>query len=61
MPLIFYLLSFFVPATYMMQISRGIILRGAGFGDLWMNAAALLVMGLGALMLAARNFKKMIV
>ena len=54
-------MSFFVPATYMMQISRGIILRGAGFGDLWINAAALLVMGVGALAIAARNFKKMIV
>ena len=61
MPWIFYLMSFFVPATYMMQISRGIILRGATFGDLWINAAALLVMGFGALSVAARNFKKMIV
>jgi ABC-2 type transport system permease protein len=61
MPWIFYLMSFFVPATYMMQISRGIILRGAGFADLWINAAVLLVMGVAALAVAARNFKKMIV
>jgi ABC-2 type transport system permease protein len=61
MPWIFYLMSFFVPATYMMNISRGIILRGAGFSDLWVNAAALLLMGVVALAIAARNFKKMIV
>lgn len=61
MPWIFYLMSFFVPATYMMNISRGIILRGAGFADLWVNAAALLLMGVVALAIAARNFKKMIV
>src|SRR5579885_1348127 len=61
MPWIFYLMSFFVPATYMMNISRGIILRGAGFTDLWVNAAALLLMGVIALAIAARNFKKMIV
>jgi ABC-2 type transport system permease protein len=61
MPWIFYLMSFFVPATYMMQISRGIILRGAGFGDLWINAVVLLAMGVAALLVAARNFKKMIV
>ena len=61
MPLIFYGLSFLVPATYMMEIARGIILRGAGFPELWTKAAVLLIMGIGALMLAARNFKKMIV
>ena len=38
MPWIFHLISFFVPATYMMQIWRGIILRSAGFSDLWVNA-----------------------
>jgi len=54
-------MSFFVPATYMMQISRGIILRAAAFGDLWINAAVLLFMGVVVLAIAARNFKRMIV
>jgi ABC-2 type transport system permease protein len=61
MPLIFYAMSYFVPATYMMDIARGIILRGAGLAELWFNAAMLLIMGLAVLLLAARNFKKMIV
>jgi ABC-2 type transport system permease protein len=45
----------------MMDIARGIILRGAGLQELWFNAAMLLIIGLGVLLLAARNFKKMIV
>lgn len=61
MPLIFYALSYFVPATYMMEIARGIILRGAGLAELWFNAFMLLAMGLAVLIMAARNFKKMIV
>jgi ABC-2 type transport system permease protein len=61
MPLIFYAMSYFVPATYMMNIARGIILRGAGLFELWGNAAMLLGIGLAVLLLAARNFKKMIV
>jgi ABC-2 type transport system permease protein len=61
MPLIFWLMSFCLPATYMMDISRGIILRGAGLFELWGNALILLLMGIGVLLLAAKNFKKMIV
>jgi ABC-2 type transport system permease protein len=61
MPVIFYVMSYFVPATYMMNIARGIILRGAGLFELWGNAAMLLTIGLAVLLLAARNFKKMIV
>lgn len=61
MPLLFYLMSFCIPATYMMDISRGIILRGAGLFELWQNALVLLVMGVGVLLLAAKNFRKMIV
>jgi len=34
MPDVFYALSFLIPATYYMNILRGIILRGAGVVDL---------------------------
>jgi ABC-2 type transport system permease protein len=61
MPLIFYAMSFFLPATYMMDIARGIILRGAGLAELWLNSLVLLVMGVLVLLLAAKNFRKMIV
>lgn len=61
MPAIFHALSNFVPATYMINIFRGIILRGAGFPELWMDGLILAVMGVGVLLLAARKFERMVV
>jgi ABC-2 type transport system permease protein len=61
MPLLFYAMSYLLPATYMMDIARGIILRGAGLAELWVHALVLLGMGVGILLLAAKNFKKMVV
>lgn len=61
MPKVFYLLSYCVPATYMVDISRGVILRGAGLAELWDNALILTVMGIFVLFLAARRFRRMIV
>ncbi len=61
MPLPFFILSYFVPATYMIEIFRGIILRGAGFVDLWIHALALAVIGITVLLIAAKRFSRMIV
>ena len=61
MPLPFFLLSFCVPATYMIDIARGVILRGAGIVHLWSNAVVLFGMGVGVLLLASNRFRKMIV
>jgi len=61
MPLPFYALSFCLPATYMIDITRGVILRGAGLAELWSDAVILFGMGLLVLMIAARRFKKMII
>lgn len=61
MPLPFYILSFFVPATYFVNIARGIILRGAGLSHLWPDALVLLAMGLGLLLLAAKRFQKKVI
>lgn len=49
-----------LPATHFIRISRGIIIRGADFFDLWPSVAALL--GLAALLVAgsARAFRKTI-
>ena len=49
-----------LPATHFIKISRGIIIRGAGFWDLWPSVAAL--MGLAALLVAGstRAFRKTI-
>jgi ABC-2 type transport system permease protein len=61
MPLPFYIASFFVPATYMVNITRGIILRGAGLVHLWRDALALVAMGCGLLLIAAKRFQKKVV
>ena len=61
MPLVFYLVSYLIPATYMVDIARGVILRGAGLADLWSNALILTLMGVVVLLLAARRFQRMIV
>ena len=54
MPTIFYVISYFVPASYFINITRGVILRGAGITHLWIDALALFAMGTFLLVLAAR-------
>ncbi len=56
MPAIFRVVSHVIPATYYIQILRGIILRGAGFQDLWLQALILTFMGIIAILLAAWQF-----
>ena len=56
MPKFFYVISYFVPATYFINITRGIILRGAGWIHLWLDALALFAMGTILLIVAARRF-----
>lgn len=58
MPPFFRALSRFIPTTYFIQILRGIILRGGGFSDLWVDAAVLMLMGCLAIVLAAWQFVK---
>ena len=47
-----------IPATYYIQILRGIILRGAGIGELWIQALVLTLMGCAMILVAARMFVK---
>jgi ABC-2 type transport system permease protein len=56
MPKFFYVLSYFVPASYFINITRGIILRGAGWAHLWVDALVLFAMGTLLLVIAARRF-----
>jgi ABC-2 type transport system permease protein len=58
MPTFFQWVSHVVPATYYIAILRGVILRGAGFAELWVNGLVLLCMGSAAILLAARQFVK---
>ena len=58
MPLFFRGVARLIPATYYIQILRGIILRGAGIGELWVQALVLTFMGCAMILLAARLFVK---
>lgn len=58
MPLVIYLLSLLIPATYFLEILRGIILRGAGIAALWDEALVLAVFGVLFMLLSALRFKK---
>ncbi|MGB8325618.1 MAG: ABC transporter permease [Candidatus Acidiferrum sp.] len=61
MPKFCYALSFFIPATYFINITRGIILRGAGWVHLWTDALALFLMGAMLLIIAARRFHNKVI
>jgi len=61
MPLPFYIISMFVPATYFINITRGIILRGAGIRHLWFDGLMLVIMGSLLFFAAARRFQKKVV
>ena len=61
MPYIFRVLSYFVPASYFINITRGIILRGAGIQHLWTDALALFAMGTILLFIAARRFRNKVI
>ena len=58
MPAFFQVVSRFIPVTYYIRILRGIVLRGAGFAELWTNAAILTLMGIATTLIAARLFVK---
>jgi ABC-2 type transport system permease protein len=61
MPKFFFILSYFVPATFFIDITRGIILRGAGWVDLWSDALALFLFGTILLVIAARRFQNKVI
>src|SRR6266567_1464569 len=61
MPAIFYVISYFIPASYYINITRGIILRGAGLAHLWLDGLVLFAMGSLLLIVAARRFQKKVI
>ena len=49
-----------LPATHFIKISRGIIIRGAGFWDLWPSVVALIVLAVLLVAGSTRAFRKTI-
>jgi ABC-2 type transport system permease protein len=60
-PAILYPLSYLIPATYFINITRGIILRGAGIQHLWKDGLALCAIGAFLLIIAARRFHNKVI
>jgi ABC-2 type transport system permease protein len=47
-----------LPATHMIEIMRGVVLRDAGPRELWPNVAALAAISVLMVAMSVRNFKK---
>lgn len=60
MPPIIQVISYLIPLTYYVKISRGVILKGLGWADLWPETLALLFIAILFMTLAGRQFKKQI-
>jgi ABC-2 type transport system permease protein len=58
LPLPLRVVSHMLPATYFIRIARGIIIRGASFGDLLDSVLALLGISVVLIAVSARAFKK---
>jgi ABC-2 type transport system permease protein len=57
MPMIIQLISYVIPLRYFIEIIRGVITKGLGFTDLWLEAVVLLGMGITILFLSSLRFK----
>lgn len=58
MPVFFKYFSLVIPTTWIIDVSRGVILRGAGWRELWFHGVVLGGMALGLIVLATIRFRK---
>lgn len=58
MPKFFQIISSLIPTTYLIDIFRAIILRGAGFSSLWKQTLILSVMGVILITVSSIRFRK---
>lgn len=58
MPKIIQYISYIIPLKYFINIIRGVISKGLGFSELWLNAAVLLAMGVIILLLSSLRFQR---
>lgn len=61
MPAFFWYVAKLVPTTWMIDAARGVILRGAGWPELWPHAAVLTGMAILTLVTSSVTFQKRIV
>jgi ABC-2 type transport system permease protein len=58
MPVVFYYVAQIFPTTWLIDAARGVILRGAGWRELWLHSLVLWGMGVAAFALAMLKFQK---
>jgi ABC-2 type transport system permease protein len=58
MPYVLQLYTTIFPTRYFVELSRGIVLKGGGLDDLWLNVVILLVYTFSVFILAAWRFRK---
>jgi ABC-2 type transport system permease protein len=58
MPKIIQYISYLIPLRYFIAIIRGVILKGIGFKDLWLETLVLFFMGIVILFLSSLRFRK---
>ena len=58
MPFVFWQIAQIIPTTWQVDAARGVILRGAGWAELWPNALVLWGMATALLTLATLRFQK---
>lgn len=58
MPLFFQWVSNLLPTTWLIDASRGVILRGAGLEDLWLHGVIMWGMTIAVVVMAAFRFRK---
>lgn len=58
MPAFFQIISSLIPTTYLIDIFRAIILRGAGFSALWKHTVILSAMGVVLITVSSIRFRK---
>lgn len=58
MPLVIYLIGFFIPITYYLVILRGIIVKGIGFAYLWDTFLPMVALTVVLIYLSASRFHK---
>lgn len=58
MPKIIQYISYVIPLKYFINVIRGVISKGLGFYDLWINALVLFIMGILILVLSSLRFQR---
>ncbi len=58
MPQIIQYISYIIPLKYFINIIRGVISKGLGFAELWVNALVLFIMGIFILFLSSLRFQR---